>query len=84
MRYSYCSDKGLEEIDVSDTGYWLVMAFMAVVVVVATGGVTAYAYFSQDRWGRPREILDEVRDTTSDTGSDAATDGRRELHDVAA
>ena len=46
----------------TDTGYWLVMAFMAVVVVVATGGVTAYAYFSQDRWGKPREVGERDRD----------------------
>lgn len=39
----------------SDLGYWLVMFGLALVVVLATGGVTAYAYFSEDRWGTPRE-----------------------------
>lgn len=38
----------------SDLTYWLVMAGLALVVIATTGGVAAYAYFSEERWGRPR------------------------------
>lgn len=70
----------------SDLGYWMVMFGLAIAVILATGGVTAYAYFSEDRWGKPREILDEVRDKVTDdkTDTDERSDRQRERQDIAA